>query len=306
MQPRKANFLIIGSAKCGTTALASILDLHPDCCMSRPKEVSFFQDTMDFMPNPNYEKGWDWYQKAFAHYNGESLVGEATPSYSDRSRSPNTAKRIFDFNLDMKIIYMVRDPLERQISAWKMQWVLGRGRSKPWRREYQWAIEGFESWIKKQRDAGQWDVCRYEFQLEAYREQFQDTQILVSILEDWREDKDAEVSRIMNFLRLDPALWDRSIKESANRGEDRTIERRWFKHLSRQPLLRRAAEYAPAALKQTVSKKLGRVEASPPPIDLNSQIVTEFLDYVSEDCLALIQRIGKDPNKWSSLANCNS
>lgn len=89
MEPQKPNFIIIGAAKCGTTALASILDSHPDCCMSRLKEVSFFQDTIDFEPNPNYEKGWEWYQKAFSHYNGEPIVGEATPSYADRSRSPH-------------------------------------------------------------------------------------------------------------------------------------------------------------------------------------------------------------------------
>jgi len=34
MSPNKPTFLIIGSAKCGTTALASILGAHPDCCMS--------------------------------------------------------------------------------------------------------------------------------------------------------------------------------------------------------------------------------------------------------------------------------
>ena len=106
--------------------------------MSEPKEVSFFQDSIDYAPNPNYEKGWPWYQKAFPHYRGEPVVGEATPSYRDGSRSPNTAARVFQFNPGMKIVYMVRDPMERQLSAWRMNYAFGKARTHPWRAEDRW------------------------------------------------------------------------------------------------------------------------------------------------------------------------
>jgi hypothetical protein len=253
--------------------------------MSNPKEVSFFQDSMDFKPNPNYEKGWAWYQQAFLHYAGESLVGDATPSYSDRSRSPLTAGRIYKFNPEMKLIYMVRDPLQRQISAWKMQWAFGISKASNWRRETQWALEGFDAWLEKQRDAKQWDVCRYSFQLQAYRDYFSEDQILISFLEEWKTNKMAEVSRIMEFLGLDPTLWDSSVEESANRAADRSIERNWYSRLRKQRLVKFVSAYLPRFLKQKASQKIGRVSASPPPIDLESSVVQEFMKYVQKDLI---------------------
>ena len=73
------DFFIVGHKKCGTTTLAGILEGHPDCCFSHPKEVWFFQekalnsiDTSEL--NPNYAKGWEWYSKAWAHYSGEAVM----------------------------------------------------------------------------------------------------------------------------------------------------------------------------------------------------------------------------------------
>lgn len=283
MKPPKPNFLIVGSAKCGTTALDSILASHPDCCMGRPKEVCFFQDTMDFEINPNFEKGWEWYQKAFLHYKGEVLVGEATPSYSDRSRSPNTARRIADFNPDMKIIYMVRKPLERQISAWKMQYFEATAGYWPDRVETQWATRGFSYWLEHQRDAGQWDISRYGFQLEAYREYFPDESILVSFLESWITNKEAEVDRIMEFLGLDSKLWDSTQKESANRQDDRKLEKTWYRNLRNSRLARGIARAAPRRLKRELSERLGSEKAEFPEPDLTDPIVKEFVEYTESD-----------------------
>jgi hypothetical protein len=216
MEPRKPTFIIVGSAKCGTTALASILDAHPDCCMSRPKEVNFFCDTIDYLPNnPNYEKGWAWYQNAFSHYQGESAIGEATPFYSSRTRSPNTARHIYEFNPDMKIIYMVRDPIKRQISAWKMHYDFGFHKAAKPNREYDWAVDGIDYWMEQQRDSGQWDECRYGYQLAAYEQYFAQQNILVTFLEDWINAKQAEVERILKFLELSPQTCQSIIKKTA-------------------------------------------------------------------------------------------
>ncbi|MDF1712083.1 MAG: sulfotransferase [Akkermansiaceae bacterium] len=298
MKPNKPNFLIVGSAKCGTTALASILSHHPDCCMSHPKEACFFQDTMDFKLNPNYEKGWGWYQKAFLHYAGESMIGEATPSYSDRSRSPETAKRIFDFNPEMRIIYMVRDPFARQISAWRMQWVLGKEGASPWRREDSWALEGFEPWMRKQRDVGEWDECRYKFQISAYQEYFSDEKICVSFLEDWRCTKDQEVTRIMDFLSLDPSKRDHEIQESANRGQDRVIERPFLRKIRRNSIGRRLIDIFPGVLREFARERIAKQRMLAPEPVFSGELRTEFLNYVAGDCREFLSEWNKDDRLW--------
>jgi hypothetical protein len=294
------NFLIIGSAKCGTTALASILDNHPDCCMSRPKEVSFFQDTIDFQPNPNYGKGLDWYRTAFSHYNGEGLVGEATPSYSDRSRSPLTAKRIFDFNPQMKLIYMVRDPLQRQVSAWKMQWVFGMG-GPSHRREANWALEGFDHWLERQRESRQWDVSRYAYQLAAYQELFPASQIHVMVLEDWKTRQNDEILSAMEFLGLDKDAISLAGTEHANRSADRYIQRPFIKKIRSIALVRAMINRIPKSVRKIAHEKISISNKQPPRVDEDTAIVREFIDYVSEDGRNFLQGIGRSSDIWPSL-----
>ncbi|MEL7352498.1 MAG: sulfotransferase [Cyanobacteria bacterium P01_A01_bin.116] len=302
MKSPKPNFLIIGSAKCGTTALASILDSHPDCCMSRPKEVDFFQDTFYYQPNRNYERGWEWYQQAFSHYAGEPVVGEASPAYSECSRSPNTAKRIHAFNRDIKIIYLVRDPLQRQISAWKMHYALAKEKISSLRKHRQWALEGFDYWMRMQQNVKQWDECRYSYQLSAYEALFPAENICVSFLEDWQQSKDSEVERIMNFLSLAPERWPKHIQENANRGVDRTIDRPWLKKIRTHALTQSVVSQFPLSLRSWARGNIARAKVSVPEADISEVVKRDFLDHVSEDNYAFLRRYSKDLSIWKSLA----
>jgi Sulfotransferase domain len=307
MTPKKPTFIIIGSAKCGTTALASILGAHPDCCMSNPKEVCFFQDNIDYQTNPNYEKGWEWYQQAFAHYKGEPVVGEATPSYSDRSRSPNTAKRIYEFNPAMKIIYLVRHPLERQISAWKMQYAFGKEQSFPWSREHKWALKGFEYWMQHQKEVNQWDECRYHFQLAAYLEYFPIEQILVSFTKDRRADMNVELVKILRFLGLDFGKQPNDFQKEANRADDRTIDRPVLKKMRTHTLTRMLVSRFPLAWREWARSNIARTQAVPPKSDLTEKTQSEFINYVESDAETFLKHWGKPSNYWpldySGLSN---
>lgn len=295
--------MIVGSAKCGTTALASVLGTHPDCCMSNPKEVSFFQDTVDFAPNPNFEKGWEWYQKSFAHYAGEKVVGEATPSYSDRTRSPNTAARIKEFNPEMKIIYMVRDPLQRQISAWRMQHSMGLAQTNPHRREHKWALQGFETWLTQQRDTGQWDECKYNYQLEAYLEHFSRENVFVSFLEDWKNEQESVVDRCCNFLDLDSGRLSDPDTKKGNRAVDRQIERPGLKRLRTSTLARTIVPLVPRGLRDLARRKLALRKAPVVSPGELTAVATEFLEYVGPDCRTFLTDFGKDTDFWASLAS---
>jgi hypothetical protein len=301
MTPKKPNFLIIGSAKCGTTTLAAILDSHPDCCFSRPKEVNFFQDNIDYAPNPNFQRGWEWYSQAFLHYNGEPLVGESTPPYSDRTRSPNTARRVFDFNPEMKVIYMVRDPLKRQVSLWRMQYFFGVAGTFPWRREDKWALGGFEQWMIEQHRAAEWDECRYGFQLEAYREFFPREQILVTFLEDWEQRQSEELFRIACFLQLSADGLKVERPEGLNRAEDRTIERPWFRQLRSSGVIRAAARILPPSLRGSLGARIGTRTVGAPPPDLTQVTKEAFSNYISCDADAFLRECGKPPDFWPSV-----
>lgn len=266
--------------------------------MSNPKEVNFFQDNLTSGPNPNYEKGWQWYQQAFSHYRGEPVVGEASPLYSERHFSPNTAKRIQEFNPDMKIVYLVRHPLERQISAWKMLWATGmNGGDSIGER---WAAKGFDYWMCKGmiREWDQWDGVRYHYQLEAYLEHFPAKQIMVSFLEDWKLDKDWEVARIMQFLDLNPEKCAPGFQEAANRAEDRVIDRPLLKKIRLHPLSRMVVTTLPGSLRNWARGSLARTKATPPEPELSADTRTEFIRFVKPDTGKFLKQWRKPCDYW--------
>ena len=53
------NLIVIGGLKCGTTSLHHYLNLHPEIGMSRPKELNFFVEEL------NWGLGADWYRGHF-------------------------------------------------------------------------------------------------------------------------------------------------------------------------------------------------------------------------------------------------
>lgn len=114
------NFLIIGETKCGTTSLYDNLIQHPQILPSLGngentlidatvplgvKEVRFF--------DKYYNKGWDWYRSCFPECPEGCLTGEASPTYFAR---PTAMKRIVEVMPDVKLIVMLRNPVNRLIS----------------------------------------------------------------------------------------------------------------------------------------------------------------------------------------------
>lgn len=269
--------------------------------MSRPKEVGYFLDTIDYKSNnPNYEKGWSWYQQAFAHYNNEAAVGEATPNYAARTRSPNTAEKIHAFNPDMKLIYMVRNPLAKQTSGWKMLYAAVQDEATPPTEEHEWAGRGIDYWMKMKRDRGQWDDCRYGYQLEAYEGFFSQENICVSFLEDWTGAKTAEVNRILRFLNLDPALMPDEIDERANRGIDRKVSRPLVKKLRTHPAVRAIVKRLPATWRSWSRSKVATKAIVYPTVEISPKIKDSFVDYIADDVQRFLSRYGKPEDFWSA------
>jgi tetratricopeptide (TPR) repeat protein len=103
----KPDFIAIGAAKCGTTSLYQYLSEHPQIAFPHKKELNFF--------TVNFERGIEWY---LAHFYALSdhldfITGEATPAYFD---FPVAAQRIFHCCPDVKLILLLRNPIDRAIS----------------------------------------------------------------------------------------------------------------------------------------------------------------------------------------------
>lgn len=110
----QVDFIIAGAQKCGTTALYKSLLSHPEVCMSIPKEVHFFDNDQLFsQASINYAA----YHSHFHPHLSSQILGEATPAYLYWKSSP---ARIYAYNRDIKLIIILRNPIDRAYSHWNM------------------------------------------------------------------------------------------------------------------------------------------------------------------------------------------
>lgn len=114
----RPTFLVIGEMKCGTSSLYNWLLEHPAIGGYPHKEVCYF-DT-------RYGEGDDWYRSHFPlasfrtrvlrEYGIAPAVGEASPHYLFH---PHAAKRVHAYDPAMRLIVVLRDPVERSYSHYQ-------------------------------------------------------------------------------------------------------------------------------------------------------------------------------------------
>lgn len=100
------DFIIVGEAKCGTTSLYNYLENNSKLNSPIKKEIHYF----DY----KYTKGERWYKAHFPLNSNKKITGEATPYYFFQ---PNAISRIAKCLPGVKIILMVRNPIDRAISS---------------------------------------------------------------------------------------------------------------------------------------------------------------------------------------------
>ena len=115
----RPGFLIIGAQKAGTKALYVYLSEHPELTPSFRKEIHFFDNDTNFLG-----RGESWYHSQFppSSENPEGVRFEATPDYLYCPMSP---QRIYDYCPTIKLVALLRDPVERAYSAWNMYRAFG-------------------------------------------------------------------------------------------------------------------------------------------------------------------------------------
>jgi hypothetical protein len=103
-------FLIIGAQRGGTTSLFHYLQGNPALSRALVKEVHYFDNY--------YRRGPGWYKANFPAQTGDSrpLTYEATPYLF----APHAARRAHETVPDAKLIVLLRNPIERAYSHYKL------------------------------------------------------------------------------------------------------------------------------------------------------------------------------------------
>jgi len=141
---RFPDFLIVGPQRTGTTWLHANLRFHPQIFLSEPKELFFFS-RLKTPEHPKFQSNdLGWYLRFFRDPPRQWLVkvamclrqsrawyrprirGEATASYA--AIDPDVIAEIALLNPDIKVILMIRDPIDRAWSHAKKDLARNRGR----------------------------------------------------------------------------------------------------------------------------------------------------------------------------------
>ncbi|WP_046868963.1 sulfotransferase family protein [Microvirga massiliensis] len=123
------NLIIIGAMKSATSSLHYYLRFHPDISMSHQKELNFFaEEDTSCVNSKSQNKGLEWYK---SNFNEISFVrGESSPSYTFYPRHIGVPRRMHSVIPNAKLIYIVRDPIERMLSHYVHNVHRGRERRR--------------------------------------------------------------------------------------------------------------------------------------------------------------------------------
>lgn len=199
---RLPNFLIIGAMKAGTTSLYHYLRAHPQVFMPQYKAPEFFVE------ESNWHRGIDWYRKQFASAeSGAVAIGEASNSYAKYPRYRGVPKRIAAHIPEARLIYVIRDPIDRIRSHYQTKVAEGT------------KVAPFEAAIFD--DPTYIDYSRYALQIGQYMEYFQREQLLIITAEALRNSRQATLRRVYEHLGVDmdfvPSNLDREFYQTKDR-----------------------------------------------------------------------------------------
>ena len=204
----RIGFLIGGVQKAGTSALAGYLSAHPALALPRGKEAHVF-DAPDF-------DGWDRpriereYAAHFAGFGDGRLHGDATPIYLFHE---TLIARIAAYNPAMRWIVLLRDPVARAISHYRMERARGAERWPLWAALLleRWRLRGHRDDFghgSPLRHHSYVARCDYVGQLATLRAHFPESQLLIVHNRDLRHRHVETLARVCDFLqvpRFDPA-----------------------------------------------------------------------------------------------------
>jgi hypothetical protein len=115
----RLNFILAGAQKSGTTALHYFLSRHPDIAMGDQQEIHFFDNDTHFVSAVDYEE----LHKHYPPLAPSMIAGDCTPSYLYHEPA---AERISKYNPNIKLLIILRNPVERAFAHWNMQRFKGR------------------------------------------------------------------------------------------------------------------------------------------------------------------------------------
>jgi hypothetical protein len=200
------DFIIGGAMKAGTSSLHHVLGAHDDIYIA-PDELFFF-DLDEFQQHPglflklqdrwvghdyraDFDENFDWYVSQFEGAAEGQLLGEDSTSYLSSRKAPRRMRELLP---DVKLIFLLRDPVDRLYSHYWYNLLAG------------WTTEDFRTYLNHIPWKAYEQSC-YVAGLKRYYDHFDRQQVHPVIFEEFVESPQKVVDDICQFLELEESLY---------------------------------------------------------------------------------------------------
>ncbi|WP_282063772.1 sulfotransferase family protein [Roseobacter litoralis] len=266
------NALVIGAAKAGTTSLCDDLARHSDVYFYHSKETHFFSF--------NYDKGLPWYKSLFSPAD-EKIIIEGSPEYASIGQSEEIAQRIHAVIPDARLLYMVRNPLQRIASMYVQKVADERSDMSFHDALRRWPLI---------------DGSLYEKNYRAFADVFGEDQIHVIFLHEYTSSKQAVLEEVTAFLGISRAqqLWE--TRAPKNTRDDKYFDASFVRKLRKFPGFYRFK----GLVSQDMRTKFRQMTGTKVKIDATWSASDRafVLQQIAPDAKAFLARFGRDPSCW--------
>jgi Sulfotransferase domain len=270
------NLVVIGAQKCGTSGLHYQLSLHPEIWMSRPKELNFF------IAERNWSRGRDWYRHNFDAR--AKVRGESSPNYTAYPQHLGVPERMHSVVPDAKLVYVVRDPLERIAAHWVHNYAK--------RRE-----KGDLAATLTHANASYVVRSQYHMQLQQFLAHYPVGQILVIEQEELRSAPLETLRRVFEFAGVDPSFTHPHFGAQRHETSRKTRASRLAVRLERLSGMR-PGRVLPKNLWLAIDEKLGWRRPIERP-DVRAAVGPQVLQVLRDDAERLRELTGRQFARWS-------
>ncbi|MGH2953115.1 MAG: sulfotransferase [Solirubrobacterales bacterium] len=275
-------FYVIGASKAGTTSLHHYLAGHPGIAMTDPKEPHVLCGPPDFRDR--------LFVYAQILDGGAPIRGEVSPGYALYPFDPEVPDRIREIAPDARLVYLVRDPVERAIAHYA-EHVIQRWEERP-------VAEALDP-----ADPGSRYVAgsRYATQVEAYLRRFAAEQLLVIDSVELRDRRRETLRRIFAHVGADPDHWDPTFEvEHYSRADDNTRRTRGEVSIGRSALYRRALRpLLPERLRREIRLRARRAFGAQVTPEVDSALRARLADALAPEAGRLRELTGERFPTWS-------
>ncbi|NCD00162.1 MAG: hypothetical protein EOL95_10745 [Bacteroidia bacterium] len=287
MDKKKPNLFIIGASKCGTTSLWHMLKQHTKIFMSTPKEPWFFSFS-------NYLSRLPEYEKLFERAKAEKFLGEASPIYSETTLIPNLPQRIYNYNPNAKIIYIVREPISRLKSVWRQALSTTHWYYPVYKnytdvevplmpKNFKKAIFEYPQFL---------EVCKYWTHLNHYRQYFDDKNILLLFFEDLKSNEEKVYREICKFLELEPEIKE-GIFNIQNSGKGKKMYYSFILRLKKNNIIYKIGSTITKLLNIKIPKKPIKYN-----VHLDNKTIKEINSILKIEKIMILEYGHKKPDFW--------